>query len=91
MSLLKELPTDPANLKQFNNWVDEVVDNMLQIKGFEEIISSVKESCEEKQGISGAYLVKVAKIRYDSLYNENKSNNTKLADAELVETVNSKF
>ena len=91
MAKLKEIPNDPLARKAIGGYIDELVDIMVQQEALKELASSVKETAGEKQDLDGGYLVVLAKIKYDSLYNENKLNDAALEKAEVVDQVKSLF
>ena len=91
MSKLKEIPSNPAARKAIGGYIDELVGIMVQQKALTELITSIKETAGENQDLDGGYLVTLAKIKYDDLYNQNKLNDAALEKAETVDQVKSLF
>lgn len=91
MSKLKEIPNDPSARKALGGYIDELVDILVQQKALTELIASIKETAGEKQDLDGGFVMGLAKIKYDSLYNENENNDKALVKAEVIDQVKSLF
>ena len=91
MAKLKEIPKELLARKTLGGYINELVDIMVQQESLKELTSSIKETAGEKLDLDGGYLVMLAKIKYDSLYNENRKNEADLEKAETVDQVKSLF
>ncbi|AHX01156.1 hypothetical protein M316_0091 [Nitrincola phage 1M3-16] len=84
--LITDIPNDPALKKVLTNSSTEIVDAMIQIDGFKELVREIKETAKEK-GLCPKFLASYAAIEYDLKYKEGKASETTLAKAELIETI----
>lgn len=86
---MKELPQDNEAKKSCLNAVGAIVDAMLEMDSLKDVIKDQKTYVQDKYGVDGSYIEGIAKIKYDLKYNERKKAEKILADAELVEMVES--
>ena len=84
--LVNTIPNDPALKKVLTNSSTEIVNAMVQIDGFKELIREIKETAKEK-GLCPKFLAEYAAIEYDLKYNESKNSEKTLTKAELIECI----